>query len=696
MLTQLEAPVTRREDIVDVLHGVEVADPYRWLEDQDSPETREWLRQQIGYTRNVLNSSDPDYRKTVIDRLNGMLRIDVESLPARRGNRYFFSRRRASEPQYIIYSRLGVDGTDEPIVDPLKIDPTGMTSAILLAISDDASLIAYGVRVGGADEIEVRFWRTDTGEDLPDRFPCGRYAGVAISADGLMVAYSVNLEEGYRVKLHRFGTSIDADVQVFGDGYGPEKIITCTTSDDSKWLIIHVYYGSSGTKTELYALDFTDSPSSEKVRTVVNDVDARFYAHCCAGTLYIRTDWNAPQGQAFKAKLCNTVSERSTWINIVSEVDGSILIDVVPIGGKLYLSYLQNISSRVVCTDLEGAHLCDVELPSVGTVYGPFGELDNSEAFYSFSSFATPTTHYRLDTATGDSTVWSRPDVPIDSSTIEVRQEFAVSADGTKVPMFLVHRKGLELDGERPVYITGYGGFNLSRTPNFSPLAAFWAEQDGIYVVINLRGGGEFGEKWHRAGNRENKQNVFDDLFACTQWLIDSGATHAGKIAVAGRSNGGLLTGAALTQRPDLYGTVICGYPLLDMIRYHQFLVASYWVPEYGSSEDAEQFQWLLSYSPYHNVKPGVCYPPTLFMTGDADTRVAPLHARKMTALIQAAQADAQCDNPVLLHYDTNAGHSDGKPIELTIQDLADELVFIHANLKSKGTVSGGAECPTG
>lgn len=696
MLTQLEAPITRREDIVDVLHGVEVADPYRWLEDQDSPETREWLREQISYTKNVLNSGDPDYRKTVVDRLNGLLRIDVESLPARRGNRYFISRRRASEPQYIIYSRLGVDGFDEPIVDPLKIDPTGMTSAILLAISEDASLIAYGVRVGGADEIEVRFRRTDTGEDLPDRFPRGRYAGISISADRKAVAYSVNMQEGYRVKLHQFGTSIDADIKIFGDGYGPEKIISCTTSDDSKWLILHVYYGSSGTKTELYALDLTGSPSSEKVLAVVNDVDARFHAHCCAGTLYIRTDWNAPQGQAFKAELCDNVNDRNTWIKIASEVDGSILQDVAPIGEKLYLSYLENISSRVICTDLEGAYLSDLELPSVGTVYGPFGELDNSEAFYSFSSFATPTTHYRLDTATGNATVWSRPDVPIDSSTIEVNQEFAVSADGTKVPMFLVHRKGLTLDGERPVYITGYGGFNVSRTPGFSPLAAFWAEQDGIYVVINLRGGGEFGEKWHRAGNRENKQNVFDDLFACTQWLIDSGATHPGKIAVAGRSNGGLLTGAALTQRPDLFGAVICGYPLLDMIRYHQFLVASYWVPEYGSSEDAEQFHWLLSYSPYHNVKPGVCYPPTLFMTGDADTRVAPLHARKMAALIQAAQAEAHCVNPVLLHYDTNAGHSDGKPIELTIQDLTDELVFIHANLKSKGTVSGGVECPTG
>jgi len=329
----------------------------------------------------------------------------------------------------------------------------------------------------------------------------------------------------------------------------------------------------------------------------------------------------------------------------------------------------------------EGKHLRDIAFPTLGSVGGVNGRWDSQEAFFSFTSFHIPTTIYRYDVAKGNQEVWARLEVPINSERFEVKQVWYESKDKTKVPMFIVHAKGLKLDGSHPTLLTGYGGFNLSRTPGFSSLAALWVERGGVYAVANLRGGGEFGEEWHKAGMLEKKQNVFDDFLAAAEWLIKNGYTHPSKLAISGGSNGGLLVGAALTQRPDLFQAVVCAYPLLDMIRYHKFLVARFWVPEYGSSENPDQFKYIYAYSPYHHVKPGTKYPAVLFITGDSDTRVDPLHARKMAALLQSATGS---DKPMLLHYDTKAGHSGGLPVSKQIDDLTDELSFLFWQLGVK------------
>jgi prolyl oligopeptidase len=362
----------------------------------------------------------------------------------------------------------------------------------------------------------------------------------------------------------------------------------------------------------------------------------------------------------------------ANWREIIPEGE-HVMQSASPAGGTLWVNYLENVVGKIRIFDLEGNHLRDLEMPSLGTVAGG-GEWDSDEAFYVFTSFHMPTTTYRYTVSTGESEVWFRPDIPFDSEAYEVEQVWYESKDGTRVPMFLAHRKGLALNGDNPVLLTGYGGFNISMTPSFNPSMAVGLENGAVIALPNLRGGSEFGEEWHRAGMFGNKQNVFDDFIAAAEWLIANGYTKPERLAIYGGSNGGLLVGAALTQRPDLYKAVVCTYPLLDMIRYQQFLVARYWVPEYGSSENPEQFPYLLAYSPYQNVHPGTAYPATLFITGDGDTRVAPLHARKMAAAVQAANAGP---NPILLRYDTEAGHSGGMPVSKQIEDSTDLLSFL-------------------
>jgi len=364
---------------------------------------------------------------------------------------------------------------------------------------------------------------------------------------------------------------------------------------------------------------------------------------------------------------------RDNWREVIPE-GTSVITGVSAVGGKLFVSYLENVATRIKVFEGSGKPVRDITFPTLGTSSGMIGDWDRDEGFYTFSSFAQPTTIYRYSVASGEQQVFAQINVPVHSDQIEVKQVWFESKDKTRVPMFLVSRKGLKLDGNNPVFLTGYGGFNVALTPNFSALAAYWAESGGVFALPNLRGGGEFGEKWHKAGMLANKQNVFDDFIGAAEWLIKNKYTTPAKLAISGGSNGGLLVGAAMTQRPELFQAVVCSYPLLDMIRYQSFLVARFWVSEYGSSENAEQFKYIHAYSPYHRVKKGEKYPAVLFVTGDADTRVAPLHARKMAALVQASTGSTR---PVLLHYNTKAGHSTGLPVSQQIEDQTDELSFL-------------------
>jgi prolyl oligopeptidase len=659
-------PHTRTVEVVETIHGVTIADPYRWLEDQNSPETRAWIEEQNRYTESLLNQLP--WREQIRKRLEQLLRIDTIGIPIARGGRYFFMKRRADQNQAAIYMREGPTGKDQLLVDPNAMSPDQTVSVNIVAISDDGKLLAYGTRQGGEDEITITFMDVDSRKPLQDRMPRGRYFGIAIKPDKSGFYYSRFGPQGSRVYYHAMGSDPAKDQEIFGGGYGPGQIISASLSEDGRYLVISVSHGASGDRVEIYVQDLS---AKGPITPITGDLKAGFSGGIVGNILYLRTNWQAPNWRIVAVKLDDPAPER--WRTLVPE-SSSVISGFSLAGGKIFVNYVENVSSRIKVFDPSGKYIRDIALPQLGSASGIIGRWKEDEAFYSFNSFAQPPTIYRYQISNNKQEVWARINIPIEPDEIQVKQIWYESKDGTRVPMFIVHRKGLKLDGQRPTLLTGYGGFNISLLPTFSARAALWVESGGVFAQPNLRGGGEFGEKWHRDGMLDKKQNVFDDFIAAAQWLIKNGYTNPSKLAISGGSNGGLLVGAAMTQRPELFQAVVCSYPLLDMVRYHKFLVARFWVPEYGSSEDPKQFQYIYRYSPYHNVKKGVKYPAVLFITGDADTRVDPLHARKMTALMQAWTGS---DRPILLHYDTKAGHSGGLPVSKQIEDLTDELSFL-------------------
>ena len=669
-------PETAKIPVYDTLHGVELVDDYRWLEDQEAPETRAWIEAQNAYTDGFLDQVQG--RETITQELSALMKVETMGAPLIRGGRYFFTKRSPDQDFPVIFMREGAEGEDRVLLDPNGWEGEVTRSAQMVEVSKDGTLMAYAVREGGQDEIELHFLDVDGGGDLPDVLEKGRYFGGALTPDKGTLYYARHSEEGPRIYRHRMGQPQASDQVIFGAGYGIGEILFAQLSDDGRYLLITVAHGSAGFQ-ELYLMNLARGGS---VATVVEGIESNFSASFAGDLLVIQTDYQAPKGRVLVASLARPGIDN--WREIVPEGE-HVIQGTAPTGGTLWVNYLENVVGKIRIFDLEGNHLKDLAMPSLGTVGGG-GEWTSDEAFYVFTSFHMPTTTYRYTVSTGESEIWFRPDIPFDSEAYEVEQVWYASKDGTRVPMFLAHKKGLLLDGNNPVLLTGYGGFNIPTTPNFDASMAVGLENGAVIAQPNLRGGSEFGEEWHRAGMFGNKQNVFDDFIAAAEWLIGNGYTTSDKLAIYGGSNGGLLVGAALVQRPDLFKAVVCAVPLLDMIRYHQFLVARYWVPEYGSSEDPEQFEYLLAYSPYHNVQMGVRYPATLFLSGDGDTRVAPLHARKMTALVQAANGGP---NPVLLKYDAESGHSGGMPVTKQIEDSTNLLSFLFWQLGVK--VEGGA-----
>jgi prolyl oligopeptidase len=676
-------PKTTVNEVKEMVQGTEIVDPYRWLEDQNSPETRAWIDAQNAYTDSLISKIAG--REALRQQLSALIKIDTMTAPLVRNNRYFFSKRSADQDQSSLFVRKGLDGQDELLVDPLPLSPNHTVTVGISAVTKDGKMMAYFVRQGGADETTPHLFDVDARKELPDVFPKARYSGFAVLNDKSGVYLTRDTAEGPRVYFHKIGTDSANDVELFGKGYGPEKIITNTVTDDNHYLQITVLYGSSATHTEIYIKDLA---SNGPVVTVVKDVESAFNGQIAGTHMYVRTNWKAPKWRIMEVDLKSPAMDKDKWREVVPESDG-VLEGFSLVGGKLALRVIQNVIPHLKLVDTNGKLLREVPVPTLGSISALGGHWDSNEAFFSFNSYHIPQTIYRYDAATGKQSVWFQSKVPIDSAKYEVKQVWYTSKDGTKIPMFLAHAKGLKLDGSNPVLLTGYGGFNLSQTPGFSAFSAAWMANGGVFAVANLRGGSEFGEAWHHAGMLEKKQNVFDDFIAAAEWLIANKYTSPSRLAIRGTSNGGLLVGAALTQRPDLFGAVICGYPLLDMVRYQNFLVAKYWVPEYGSSDDAAQFKYIYAYSPYHHVKAGTKYPSVLFISGDSDTRVAPLHARKMTALLQAATAGS--DRPILLHYDTAAGHSGGTPAGKQIDNTVDELGYLLWQLGVGGQAKAGA-----
>jgi prolyl oligopeptidase len=684
---------TRAEPLVETIHGVDVSDPYRWLEDGGSPEVQRWTDAQNALTRRTLDAFPG--RQKLTERFWQLYEIGSLGVPVPRHRgrtrRYFYTRRDGKQNQPVLYvrdSQEGVEGADRALIDVNALAADGTRALDWWFPSDDGALVAYGVSADGNEESVLRVREVATGRDLSDAIPGARACSLAWFPNGKGFYYTRYPEPGavpageekyHRgVFRHRLGDDPAADPKLFGAGRDLKDWPGVTLSPNGRWLAIEVAQGWS--RSAVYLLDTHAAPAAAPV-TVVDGVEASFeVVELLDDRLFLRSNQDAPRGRLMVAGVRRP--QRARWKELLPQTE-DILQGAAVLHGELAALYLHDATSRVRRFSLAGKPLGELPLPGLGSVAGLGAERGGDELFVSFTSYLTPTTILRQPVgpggaATAPVTVWRQIAAPIDSSAFEVDQVRFTSRDGTSCPLFLVHRKGaLARDGRNPTLLYGYGGFNVDILPHWEPQVAPFLEHGGVYAVAVLRGGGEFGEAWHQAGMLAHKQNVFDDFIAAAEWLVAQKITAPDRLAISGRSNGGLLTGATLTQRPDLFRAVISGVPLLDMIRYHKFRIAQLWIPEYGSSDDAEQFKWLYAYSPYHHVTDGVRYPAVLIHTAESDTRVDPMHARKMTARLQAATGGG----PVLLRLESKAGHGAGKPLGKVIDQLSDEWSFLFSQL---------------
>jgi prolyl oligopeptidase len=671
---------TRRDDVVENIFGHTVVDPYRWLEHGETDEVGRWTEQQNARTRRILDAL-PGYGQVHAE-LAKLLAIGTVGIPCVRevatGRlRYFHTRREGGQNQPALYVRDGVGGPDRALVDPNQIAPDGTTALDWWSPSSDGQLLAYGLSEGGDEESTLYVRDVATGEDLADVIERTRAASIGWLADGSGFFYTrypvtgsvPDGEEKYHrsVFLHRMGTDPHRDPKVF-EGRKLTDSPGVEVSPGGRWLVVSSH--ESWAKNELFLRDLR-APEAALV-SITDGADGIFDPFVLDDVVFVRTNDGAPRFRLFAVD--PEGPERSAWREVIGE-SADVLDAVTVVGSEIIAKYLSDASSRIRRFSRTGSPIAEVSLPTLGSCTGVSGLCNGSEAFYDFSSFAVAPTVYRIDLATGLSEKWEGVEAPmIDPDRYEVERLRATSKDGTPIPMFVVRKKGLPKTGAAPTLVTGYGGFNISIVPSFSRASYLWLDRGGILAVTNLRGGGELGEQWHRAGMLENKQNVFDDAIACAEHLVTRGYTDPDHLAVMGGSNGGLLVGALVTQRPDLFRAAICAVPLLDMLRYHRFRIAKLWISEYGSPDDREQAEWLWAYSPYHHVREGTAYPAVLFTTAESDSRVDPLHARKMAAAMQAATSS---DRPILLRVETKAGHGAGKPVNKMVHELSDVYAFL-------------------
>ncbi|HEY2828549.1 MAG TPA: prolyl oligopeptidase family serine peptidase [Thermoanaerobaculia bacterium] len=659
-------PASEQRPVTETLNGVTITDPYRWLEDQNSPETRAWIDRENAYTDSVLGNR-PE-KQIFAPRIEQLLKSDLAELSLYRNGRIFYIRRAPDADVFSLYMREGLHGADRLLIDPAPWNPKHTTNVAFEDITADGKFVAYNVREGGADEVTVHFLDVDGGHEVGTPLPLARYFGVSVTPDHRTVYYSKELPEGSRI----FRRNVDGgpEEKLFGDGYSPDKIVSIETSENGRWLAVVVYYGSAGTKTDIFLKDLA-APGSP-FKTVVNDLDARTNFDFAGDDLVLETNWNAPNVRLLTVPAADPA--RANWREIVPENKNAAIEAISAAAGRIYVSYLENVKPRVVAFDLAGKQVDEIAFDTLGTTSGVSGSWTSPLVFYTFSSFAVPPTIYAYDVRTKEKSVFHRRNLPVHSDDFVTEQVWYTSKDGTKVPMFVMYKKGTPRDGSAPAYLTGYGGFNLSELPTFSARAVIWAEQGGVYALANLRGGGEFGESWHRSGMLEQKQHVFDDFIGAAEALVANKYTSPRHLAISGGSNGGLLVMATMVQRPDLMHAVLCSYPLVDMLRFHKFLVGSFWVAEYGNPDKPQDFAWIYPYSPYEHVVPGTKYPSVMFVTGDADTRVAPLHARKMAAMLQDETGSA---NPVMIRYHVSGGHSGGEPVSEQVRNESEILGFL-------------------
>jgi prolyl oligopeptidase len=699
-------PPTPREATADTLHGVRVEDPYRWLEPVDAPEVQAWVREQSAYSRRVLDALPK--QAELQRRFSEILYLDAISAPEVRGGLQFYTRRYKTKEKSILMVRPEA-GAERVLIDPNELSPDGSVSMGNWFVSWDGKKVAYTLRENNADEATLYVRDVASGKDSAvDVIAGAKYAGPSWTPDNTGFYYEwlptdpgIDVSERpgrTELRYHALGSDPKEDPLVFPATLDPKTFLFGGISRDGRWLFLGVQHGWN--QTDLYVRDARKprapvKPLSDEGEKLTSDErvaryaknlgfepfvvgkDALFRVSWWDGWFYVRTNLDAPNYRVLKARPGHF--DVKDWREIVPESQAK-LDDSSVVGGHLVLSYLKNAASHVEVRDLDGKPLRSIELPGVGSTGGIVGEPDRDEAYFSFTSFTVPNQIFKTSIAKGSTELWSEVELPIDTREMLAEQTWYTSKDGTRVSMFVVHKKGIALDGSHPTLLYGYGGFNIDMTPAFSALAAVWLEHGGVYAVPNLRGGGEYGEAWHRAGMGKNKQNVFDDFAGAAQHLVQLGYTRPEKLAIYGGSNGGLLVGAAMTQHPELYGAVVCGVPLLDMVRYHLFGSGRTWIAEYGSADKADEFATLYAYSPYHHVEPGVKYPPLLMMAADSDDRVDPMHARKFTAAVQwatARAATAGTARAALFRVEEKAGHGGGDMVKKRVASSADIVTFL-------------------
>ena len=678
----IQYPDTRKTDIVDELHGTAVPDPYRWLEDDNSEETKAWVTAQNKVTEDFL--SKIPQRAEIRKRLADLWNFERTTAPQEFGGKWFFTHNTGLQNQSVLKVSDTLDGEGRLLLDPNALSEDGTVALANFRPSEDGKLLGYSISRGGSDWNEILVRDVATGKDTGDHLKWVKFSGISWAKDGSGFYYSrydapaegaalTQKNEFQKLCFHKIGTPQSDDILIYERKDHAKWGFGGGLTEDGKFLAIHVTEGTDPKNRFFYK----EAKTGAKVVELLAEADASYDFVGNEGDLFFfRTDLKAPRHRVIAIDVKKP--ERESWKEIIPE-SKDLLQGATMVGGKLACEFLRDAKSAVAIYKLDGSKLRDVELPGIGSAAGFEGRKDHKETFYSFTSYTDPGAIYRYNLETGESTLWKRPQVGFDGAAYETKQVFVPSKDGTKIPVFITHKKGIKLDGSHRLLLSGYGGFNISLSPGFSIGRAVWLERGGILAVANLRGGGEYGSEWHLAGTRLRKQNVFDDFISAGEWLVKEKYTQPSKLAIQGGSNGGLLVGACMTQRPDLFGAALPAVGVMDMLRFHKFTIGWAWEKDYGSAEDPEEFQALLRYSPYHALKPGTRYPATMVTTADHDDRVVPAHSFKFAARLQECQA--KNGPPVLIRIDTSAGHGAGTALSKMIDRTADEWAFLEANL---------------
>ena len=676
----LKYPDTRKGNVVDTIFGVPVADPYRWLEDDMSKETEEWVKAQNNITFGYLDKIS--YRDQIRERLMEIWNYEKFSIPFREGDYIYFAKNDGLQNQYVYY-RQKEGGEPELFLDPNSFSADGTTSLAEMGFSKDGSRLAYSISEGGSDWRKIIVMDTDTKQIIGDTIKDVKFSGISWKGNEGFYYSSYDKPQGselsaktdhHKLYFHKMGTSQKEDKVVFGSDI-KRRYVDGTVTEDDRFLIVTAAESTTG--NELYIMDLT-VPNSSFI-TIAGNFDNEHYVINNEGSrLFISTNLNAPNRKIVTVNANNPGIEN--WIDLIPETEN--VLNPATASGYLFAHYLRDAVSYIKQFDLNGQLIREIELPGPGTAGGFSGKKSDKDVYYSFTNYTTPTVMYKMDPETGKAEIYKKPEVRFNSDSYVSEQVFYESADGTKIPMIITYSKDTSRDGKNPTILYGYGGFSISETPEFSVTTALWLEMGGIYAVPNIRGGGEYGEKWHLAGTKMNKQNVFDDFISAAQYLTDNNYTSTPYLAVRGGSNGGLLVGAVMTQRPDMFAVALPAVGVLDMLRYHKFTAGAGWAYDYGTADDnPEMFRYLLAYSPLHNIKEGVNYPATLITTSDHDDRVVPAHSFKFAATLQAKHSGT---NPVLIRIETNAGHGAGTPVSKSIEQYADLFSFTLWNMGIK------------